>query len=214
MCLDTNYFKNYFANFQAEYDETSYHIHKDRKFKLFNNVEGRVLEIGPGTGVNFPFLKGKNIEWTGLEPNLAMHPYLLGSALENGIRTEVLTSSAEAINAEDKYFDFVISTEVLCSVNQLEATLSEIKRVLKPNGQFLFLEHVVDKNNFVRRYVQKSVPYTPWRYFSDGCRPGRDLTTAIHEAGFNKVEITEYMQEGEGIIQMINRPHIIGRAVK
>ena len=209
-----NYFKRSFANFQASYDEESYNTHRVKKEELFKNVNGEVLEIGPGTGVNFPFLKGKPLTWKGIEPNPAMHPYLLEASLRNNISATLLEGTTEEIQLPDNSIDFVISTEVLCSVKDLNQSLSEIKRVLKPAGRFLFLEHVVDHHNACRRSIQKSVPYTPWKYFSDGCHPGRDIGKAIKQTGFTDVSYQSYMQEGEGIIISINRPHIYGWAIK
>lgn len=214
MCNKAGYFKQNFANFLAEYDEESYEVHKDRKGELFSEVVRSVLEIGPGTGVNFPFLKNKNLDWTGLEPNPAMHPFLLKAAEQNGIKANLLADQTESISLEDESFDYIISSEVLCSVNDLTKSLSEIKRVLKPNGKFLFLEHVIDKRNALRRIVQKSVPFTPWKYYSDGCHPDRDIGQAIRSAGFSQVHYVDYMQEGSGIILTINRPHIYGWAIK
>ena len=183
------------------------------KQNCLKKVTGEVLEIGPGTGVNFPFLKNENMNWIGCEPNPAMHPYLLRAAERNGIEARILNCSTEKIDLPDSTMDFVISTEVLCSVKDLDQSLSEIRRVLKPGGQFLFLEHVVDQDNLWRRIVQKAVPYTPWKFYSDGCHPARDIGGAIRNAGFSQVQFTPYMREGSGIIISINRPHICGSAI-
>ncbi len=214
MKKDPGYFKKNFANFLAQLDEESYEMHYAKKSQLFAEVEGKVLEIGPGTGVNFPFLTGKEVTWTGLEPNAAMHPFLFKAAQENGLEARLLDCTTEAICLPDDEVDYVISSEVLCSVSDLEKSLAEIRRVLKPNGKFLFLEHVVDKHNIWRRLVQKAVPYTPWKFYSDGCHPARDIGNAIRQAGFSDVSYVDYMQEGRGIILMINRPHIYGWAIK
>ena len=210
----TNRFKKNFADFQSKYDDESYMVNQKRKRELFSDVEGSVLEIGPGTGVNFVFLGNKPIKWMGIEPNGAMHPYLFEAARKQGITASLLESYTENICLGEQQMDYVISTEVLCSVTDLEKCLMEIKRVLKPKGKFLFLEHVVDHNNVLRRSVQKTVPHTPWKCYSDGCNPGRDIGKAIKNAGFSVVEYIDYMQEGTGIINMINKPHICGWAIK
>jgi len=211
---NVGYFKKNFADFLAKYDNESYDVHKEKKEQLFADIHGTVLEVGPGTGVNFPFLKDKSIHWTGVEPNPAMHPYLNNAAKKYGITAHLLDCITESISLPDNAVDYVISTEVLCSVNDLDKSLTEIKRVLKPNGKFLFLEHVVDKQNIWRRTVQKFVPFTPWKYFSDGCRPARDIGTKIKQTGFSDVQYVDYMREGRGIIITINRPHIYGWARK
>lgn len=214
METQTGYFKTKFAEFQANYDEQSYISHRARKEKLYKEVDGDVLEIGPGTGVNFKFLEGKKISWTGIEPNPAMHDYLLKAAQESNINANLKDCVTENICIPTNSMDFVISSEVLCSVNNVQKSLQEIKRVLKPGGKFLFLEHVVDKKNVIRRTVQKAVPYTPWACYSDGCHPARDLGKEMEKAGFSEVDFEEYMQEGQGIILNINRPHIVGYAKK
>ena len=172
------------------------------------------MEIGPGTGVNFMFLNNQFINWKGIEPNPAMHPYLFEAAKNRGITASLLECFTEHIYLGDNLIDYVISSEVLCSVSNLDRSIAEIKRVLKPGGKFLFMEHVVDKHNILRRSVQKTVPHTPWKCYSDGCDPGRDIGAAIKNAGFSSVEYTDYMQEGKGIINMINKPHIYGWAIK
>ena len=207
-------YKEGFAQFQASYDEQSFIINKKRKAKLFHDLRGKVLELGPGTGVNFKFLDGDRIEWLGIEPNPAMHRFLFDAAKQQNISASLLECDSESICLSDNTIDFVISTEVLCSVNSMPDTLNEIRRVLKPGGKFLFLEHVIDKKNRLRRTVQRAVPHTPWKCYSDGCDPGRDIASEIENTGFKEVVCMDYMQEGSGIINMINKPHIYGWAVK
>ncbi|MDU8886244.1 class I SAM-dependent methyltransferase [Yeosuana sp. MJ-SS3] len=154
------------------------------------------------------------MEWIGIEPNQAMHEFLFEKANEYNINARLLECTSENISLPDNSVDYVISTEVLCSVVDLKQSLKEIFRVLMPNGKFLFLEHVIDKNNFGRRLVQKTVPFTPWKWYSDGCNPGRDIGSHINQIGFAKVEYSNYMQEGKGIINLINKPHIYGYAIK
>lgn len=209
-----NFFKRNFATFLAKNDEESHHAHHIRKEKMFANLSGKVLEIGPGTGVNFTFFKRATIEWSGIEPNPAMHPFLFAAAKKNRIEATLLDCTSESICLPEDSMDFVISTEVLCSVNDLNQSLAEIHRVLKPDGRFLFLEHVVDKQNILRRTIQRIVPFTPWKFFSDGCHPCRDIGKAIKQTGFQQIEYTEYMRDGSGIIITINRPHISGWAIK
>ncbi len=202
-----------FANLTLGQDQLNYALHHEKKARLFEGIAGTVLEIGPGTGVNLQFL-GKGIEWIGIEPNEAMHPHLRKKAKKLGHEIKLYTEFAENTGIANDSVDFVLSTLVLCSVSDLMGTLKETERVLKPGGQFIFLEHVADKKGTFRRLVQKTVPFTPWRFFADGCEPGRDIGEAIEEAGFANVEYKKIMQEGPGIILAINRPHIFGAATK
>jgi len=209
-----NYFKKRLARFQSKGNDKNFELNKKRKIELFSGIEGTVLEIGPGIGTNFVFLNKKEIRWIGVEPNPAMHPYLLESAKKQGVSASLLDCYSEAICLPDSQVDFVICTKVLCSVSNLDRSMNEIKRVLKPGGKFLFLEHVVDNHNFLRRAVQKIVPYTPWKYYSDGCEPGRDIAASIKNTGFTSVSFIQYMQEGKGLIHAIKKPHIYGSAIK
>ena len=214
MKKNNKYFKKKFADFLSAFDDESYEVHYEKKTELFAGLHGRVLEIGPGTGVNFPFLEGKSIEWMGIEPNHEMHPYLFENAKNSHFDIKLLDCSSESICLPSNNVDYIISSEVLCSVEDLNKTLLEIRRVLKPGGKFLFLEHVVDKKNIFRKMVQLLVPFTPWKLYSDGCNPGRDIGGAIGKSGFSEVNYTDYMREGSGIIITINRPHIYGWAIK
>ena len=212
-CQNTSFRKRFFADFMAKDDENSYHQYKDKKIILFKDLKGRVLEIGPGTGVNFRFFP-KDIEWIGLEPNEAMHSHLLKEADRVGIPVELQVGAGEQLGLPDGSVDYVVSTIVLCSVSNVKKTLQEVLRVLKPGGKFIFLEHQADKAWTFRWLIQKIVPYTPWRYFSDGCTPGRALGKEIEQAGFETVSYQEYMQEGKGLILEVNRPHLYGWAKK
>ena len=214
MCNQSISFRHrLFARFMAGEDERSHEKYKEKKAELFSEVRGRVLELGPGTGVNLPFFP-KDINWIGIEPNAAMHPYLKEKADELGLKVEFCEGLSKNDGIEDDSFDFAVSTLVLCSVDSVETILGEIRRSLKPGGKFLFIEHVVDQSNFVRRLVQKLVPFTPWRYFSDGCNPGRNIGSFIKDARFSAVDCRPYFQDGVGIISWVNKPHIYGYAVK
>lgn len=202
-----------FAAFTAKNDRLSDELYREKKEALFGELDGRVLEIGPGTGVNLQYFP-REIDWIGIEPNKAMHPYLEAKARDLGVTARLETGMSEHLQIEDESVDVVISSLVLCSVSDLAETLREVLRVLKPGGRFVFLEHVADRPGTSRFIVQSIVPYTPWRYFSDGCNPGRRIAEAIQNIGFAEIEVCDYMQQGPGIILAINRPHIYGTATK
>lgn len=202
-----------FARLMAGSDDSSFEMYRERKEQLISPLRGRVVEIGPGTGVNLQFFDA-DVSWVGLEPNPAMHGHIHDKARVLGLEVEIVTEPLGVDNVTDASVDAVVSTLVLCSVPSLPALLAEVLRVLKPGGTFVFLEHVVDRPWTLRRCVQKMLPFTPWRYFSDGCDPGRDIAGAIRAAGFARVDCESYKQYGEGIINLVNRPHIAGTAVK
>ena len=110
-----------FAKIMASTDEVSHEQYRERKESLFSELQGRVLELGPGTGVNFPFYS-RDIEWVGVEPNPAMHPFLREKASEFGFGVELAGGLSRADGIKDESFDFAVSTLVLCSVGSISAT--------------------------------------------------------------------------------------------
>jgi SAM-dependent methyltransferase len=179
----------------------------DRKRDLLGDLEGTVLEIGPGTGTNFRYyLRPRRLRWIGVEPNPYMHPYLRRAGTAAGIEIDVRQHSAESMEVADGSIDAVVTTAVLCSVHDQTRALREIKRVLKPGGQLVFLEHVAASRNTGLRTVQQLVrPF--WRCIVDGCDPMRDTEKSILETGF-KLTRLETFELPLGPIA----PHIAGIA--
>lgn len=191
------------ANGTAEYEEKI----SDRKRALFTNLHGKILEIGPGTGPNLSYYP-KDIEWIGIEPNPFMHSYLQKEADKLGLNIDIRTGTAEKLDAEDNSIDVVISTLVLCSVPNLERTLQEVLRVLKPGGRFLFIEHVAAPNGTFLRQVQNTIkPF--WQVLGDGCNPNRETGIALEKAGFASVDYQNFAAP----VPLVT-PHIIGVATK
>ncbi|MDJ0735760.1 MAG: class I SAM-dependent methyltransferase [Nostocaceae cyanobacterium] len=200
--------KRIFAWIMAKGSNAYNQVVEHRKRSLFSNLQGHVLEIGPGTGANLPFFP-QNINWVGIEPNPYMHSYLQQSAKKLGFNNIDLRSGiAESINAEDNSMDAVISTLVLCSVTNLANTLEEVLRILKPGGHFLFLEHVAAPQGTLLRSIQSGVRPL-WKIIGDGCHPDREIWTALENAGFTKVNY-EHFRAPYPIVS----PHIIGMAIK
>jgi len=124
-----------------------------RKAALFANLEGTVLEIGPGTGANLSYYP-QDIHWIGVEPNPFMHDYLREQAQTLGLTLDLRQGTAEDLGLADESVDAVVSTLVLCSVPEQARTLQEIRRVLRPGGRFLFVEHVAAPQGTWLRRVQ------------------------------------------------------------
>ncbi len=179
----------------------------ERKRKLFSALSGRVLEIGPGTGANLEYYP-ENISLIGLEPNPFMQNYLKERAEELYQKIEIITGTAENIPLTDESVDFVVSTLVLCSVDDIYEALAEIKRVLKPGGRFLFMEHVAAPRKNLLRNTQHLIEPL-WKRMADGCHPDRETWKAIESTGFKNVEIEHFR-----LSLPVVSPHIIGTAVK
>lgn len=194
------------ANGNAQYEAAI----ADRKRSLFADLQGSVLEIGPGTGTNFPYYP-TDIHWIGIEPNPFMHTYLEQEAEKLGLENiDLRSGKAERLEAEDSSVDAVVSTLVMCSVSHLSGTLQEILRVLKPGGQFMFIEHVAAPSGTWLRQVQHAVRPI-WSVLGDGCHPDRETWKAIENAGF---ETVNYQHFSGPIPIPIVKPHIIGVATK
>ncbi|MBI1318853.1 MAG: methyltransferase domain-containing protein [Candidatus Hydrogenedens sp.] len=186
--------------------EKSYGRIKD---KLFADLSGEVVEIGPGAGINFRhFPAGVHVR--GVEPNPFMHPYLKAAAEESGLTLSLDGGHAEEIHLPDASVDAVVSTLVLCSVYQPELALSEIHRVLKPGGKFYFIEHVAATPGSLMRRAQDFLA-PAWRKIGDGCNPNRDTASLLRAAGFGAVSIEERHIKNPFIIVA---PHILGTATK
>lgn len=180
---------------------------EERKHRMFSGLSGRVLEIGPGTGANLEFYP-ERVLLTGLEPNPHMQRYLKEKASKLGRQIDLLTGTAEDIPLENESMDGVASTLVLCSVSDLQQTLQEIKRVLKPGGTFLFIEHVAAQEHTFLRRVQRWIKPL-WRRMADGCRPDRETWKAIEDAGFDELQMEHFT-----LSLPVVGPHIMGRATK
>lgn len=163
-----------------------------RKRRLLSRLSGTVLEIGAGRGANFGFL-APAVRWIGLEPQRRRHPALTAAAARAGHDAELLDAVAEAIPLPSGHCDAVISTVVLCSVADQAAALAEIRRVLRPGGSLVFLEHVAAAHGtWTRRLQRWWAPLS--RRLDNGCDPARDTEAAIAAAGFAGVELEHFEQ--------------------
>ncbi|MEX1048365.1 MAG: class I SAM-dependent methyltransferase [Akkermansiaceae bacterium] len=188
----------------AHSERAQHRFYGQRKRRLFSGIRGRVVEIGPGTGINFPYFS-RDITWTGLEPNPHMHRYLHQAAEAHGIAAEILTARAEAMPLPDVSADAIVSTLVLCSVQDPDAVLREVRRVLRPGGRFYFIEHIAAPRGSLLRGVQRFVRPV-WRVIADGCHPDRETDRLIAEK-FDRPEIERFR-----VPLPVVTPHISGTA--
>jgi len=161
------------------------------KQALLGQLYGRVLEIGPGTGASFAYL-GKDVDWVGIEPNPYMHSYLQEEAERQDMQSiELIEGVAEHLPLADESVDAVISNYVLCSVSDLPQALQEIQRVLKPEGVFVYVEHVAAESGTWNRQVQDLLAPV-WRRLFDNCHPNRETATILNEAGFEPIDAKQF----------------------
>src|SRR5215468_10392810 len=105
------------------------------KQRLFRDLTGTILEIGPGTGANLRYLDPAKVSWVGVEPNPFMQAYLHEEANRLAMPIEIRMPAGETLPVADASVDTVISTLVLCCVASQQSTLREVLRVLKPGGK-------------------------------------------------------------------------------
>ena len=202
-----NLYSRVFACLLSRGDPHQHELYGDRKRSLFSDIEGTVLEIGPGSGVNLRYFPD-GIRWIGIEPNVHMHPYIQEKAQERAIEVDLRDTSADDLDIADESVDAVVSTLVLCSVPDPGAALSEIRRVLKPGGRFYVIEHVAAPRGTWLRKLQHGIKPL-WRLAADGCRPDRETGRILEAAGFSDVNYDHF----DAPISLL-RPHIMGVATR
>jgi ubiquinone/menaquinone biosynthesis C-methylase UbiE len=150
---------------------------------------GRVLDLGAGTGANLPYV-ASDAQVLAAEPD----PYMLERARRRaatlGRPVTFLPDAAESLSVETASVDAVLATLVLCTVDDPARALGEIRRVLRPGGRLLFLEHVRLDHPIWGRLQDAATPV--WKRFAAGCRPNRDTVAAIGRAGFAIDELERY----------------------
>jgi SAM-dependent methyltransferase len=150
--------------------------------RVVGSAEGRVLEVGIGSGLNLPFYRSAVREIVGLEPA----PKLIAMARQVAQRMPLpvtfIEESAEAISLADNTIDTAVTTWTMCTVPEAGHALAEIRRVLKPSGRFLFVEHGLAPEARVRRWQDRLTP--AWKRISGGCHLNRPIERMIEDAGF------------------------------
>lgn len=156
---------------------------RDQRQKVIPLAQGRVLEIGIGTGLNLAHYDQSKVQRiVGLDPALRMHRLALKRAATAGIDIELVGLSAEAIPLDDASFDTVVTTYTLCSIPDPIAALKEMRRVLAPGGKLLFSEHGRAPDAGVRKWQSRMQPY--WSKIAGGCMMDKDIPAMLEEAGF------------------------------
>ncbi len=151
-----------------------------RRERLLGDITGDVLELGAGTGANLPYLRAAGRVVTA-EPDPAMARRLRGKLASVPMPVELSGAAAESLPYPDGSFDAVVSTLVLCTVTDPHRALAEARRVLKPGGRLLVIEHVRG-HGALAQWQDRITPL--WSRLMAGCHPNRDLQAAIETAGF------------------------------
>ena len=159
----------------------------DWRRELLAHAQGRILEIGPGTGVNLPLYPRSAEDLVALEPNTAMAERMDQRTYAGSGDVRIVEGYAHDIPFEDESFDTVVTTLVLCSVRDPVETLRELKRVLRPRGQLLYLEHVAAPEQGLRKWQDRVDPI--WNRITGDCHLNRRTTEHLVAAGFEVEEL-------------------------
>jgi ubiquinone/menaquinone biosynthesis C-methylase UbiE len=179
----------------------------EKRRLVLEPAAGRVLEIGAGTGWSFRHYPDAVTEIVALEPDQGMRARGERRAAESGRPVRFVSGSAEELPFEDQSFDWVVSMAVLCTVSEPARAFAEVRRVLRPGGALLFVEHVRSESPRLARWQDRLE--RPWGVLAQGCHPNRDTVSALRGAGFD-VELVEH---GElPLAPPIVKPYVLGRA--
>lgn len=166
---------------------------QEQRKKVVPFAEGRVLEIGMGTGLNIPFYNKEKIEFVwGLEPSQGMRNKAQSNIQKAAFEIRWLDLPSEEIPLNDNSVDTVVLTYTLCTVPDWLKALQQMRRVLKPGGKLLFCEHGQAPDKRVQKWQDKINPV--WKKLAGGCNLNRPIPRCIQEGGFDIQEIdTEYL---------------------
>lgn len=173
--------------------------------ELLSTASGNILEIGAGTGGNLPFYPQQSPSLTLSEPDSWMRRQLQKKLARHKTGRKIVLTDwhAEQLKLPDQSLDTVVSTLVLCSVQDQQQSLNEISRVLRPGGQLLFIEHVRSDNKTTAHWQQRFEPF--WRCACGNCYLTRETALNIENCGLQ----IEKLEEEE----MLAAPAIVRRTL-
>lgn len=160
-------------------------LRKARK-NLISHCHGVVLEIGAGTGANLNHYHYTKIDALDIL-DVTLQRQVINYNFPEKIPVRFIEGQAESLPFSDEMYDFVIITLVLCSVTDLEASLHEVYRVLKPGGSFVFIEHVLPQHPFLKNVFRVITPL--WKRMAHNCHLNRETLKSIETAGFTTTSL-------------------------
>jgi ubiquinone/menaquinone biosynthesis C-methylase UbiE len=159
----------------------------EAKTRLFKGAPPVVLEIGPGSGANMRYYApGTRI--IAIEPNVRMHERLRQRAKKLGVTLDIHPVGAERLDIPSHSVDLACATLVLCSVANPAAVVAEMRRVLRPGGRFVLIEHVMAPSGSLIALLQRTIR-KPWQWVFEGCNLCNNTPSILEQAGFQHVEI-------------------------
>jgi ubiquinone/menaquinone biosynthesis C-methylase UbiE len=154
-----------------------------RRDQLVAGLSGRVLEIGAGNGLNFAHYPASVTEVIAVEPEPHLREHAERAARDALVPVAVVDAVAEELPFADAEFDAAVASLMLCSVTDVPATLAELHRVLRADGELRFFEHVASPHRALRA-LQRAADAAGWPRLSGGCHLARETDRSIEAAGF------------------------------
>ena len=164
------------------------------RIETLAQVEGEILEIGFGTGLNLEHYPGRVRRLTAVDPGVGMSRLARRRINQSPIDLDLRVQAAEELPFEDERFDCVVSTWTLCSIREAQRAICEIGRVLRPVGRYIFLEHRLADDPGVQRWQPRLTPLQ--RRVGDGCRLDLDIEALVRTGPFRDVRIQRFLLEG------------------
>jgi SAM-dependent methyltransferase len=212
--------------------------------RLVEGLRGEVVEIGPGSGLNFPHYPAEVTRVVAIEPEPRLRELAEQAARDlraqweqqaqreqpeqqelqapqvprapqapRGPQIKLIGGVAEDLPLPDAGFDAVVVSLALCSVRDQPAALAEIRRVLRPGGQFRFLEHVRARRR-AAALAQRTLDATVWPLIGAGCRCARRTEQAVSAAGFEPAELERFRFPASSPVPRPTAPHVLGSAIR
>jgi ubiquinone/menaquinone biosynthesis C-methylase UbiE len=155
---------------------------------------GRVIEVGFGSGLNLRHYSAGITGLDAVDPSSELWNLSARRRAESRVRVTFTPSSAEALSFEDSVFDTAVMTWTLCSIPDPARALHEIRRVLRPDGQLIFVEHGRAPEASTRRWQARITPI--WKRIGGGCELGRDIAGLVTDAGFDSGTLETAYSDG------------------
>ncbi|MGG5460176.1 class I SAM-dependent methyltransferase [Clostridium sp. B9] len=157
---------------------------KKRRKNLISQAKGNILEVAAGTGVNLDYYNIDNIDSLTLL-DLEFNKFIKNKDLNKSIKINYIEGNMESMPFEDNHFDCIVSTLSLCSVDNPKKALSEFKRVLKPKGKFISIEHIIPPNS--KKYQNIANRFNSTWHKIGKCNINRETFKTIKECGFKEL---------------------------
>lgn len=180
---------------------------EQRKFKrirseLLKGASGKVLELGSGTGINFPLYD--NVDTViAIEPSQPMIARSLTKQRSAVVPIEIVHASAENLPFEDCTFDTIVATLVFCTIPNVELAINEVKRVCKPDGKILLFEHVKMENAALSKMQESLTPF--WKKVCDGCCLNRETLKSFSNQGLEIERVEHFYKDLFVVAALRNR---------